>query len=1836
MHDWSEKAGVMRSLVDILHWRAQRQPDERLYTFLLSDESSEDQHLTYREFEQRVRAVASLLQQADAMGRSALLLYPPGLDYVVAFFGCLYAGVVAIPAYPPNPARLERTLPRIQAIVANAQPAIVLTSAVNLPLAQALAAHDPLFESLRWIATDSMSDVASLAARWQHPEVDGDMIALLQYTSGSTSTPKGVMVSHGNLLHNSAQIRHYFGHSESSSGVIWLPPYHDMGLIGGIIQPLYAGFPVTLMAPATFLQRPIRWLEAITRYRASTSGGPNFAYDLCVRNIPPEEREQLDLSSWQVAFNGAEPIRAETIDRFVAAFGPYGFSRAAFYPCYGLAEATLIVSGGSIAAPPVKRAFDGAALGNNQVVAVDAEDQDKHTRVLVGCGQVFHDQQLAIVDPETRVRQPSGMVGEIWVAGPSVAQGYWQQPEATAHAFQAQLADTGAGPFLRTGDLGFVQDGELFITGRLKDLIIIRGRNYYPQDIEQTVEQSHAAFRAGCGTAFTVEVAGEERLVIVQELDRQYRNQDTAALIETARRAVAEQHELAVYAVVLIRHGTIPKTSSGKVQRHMCRRLFLSGELRVVGSSMANAAETTAAITITRETIRAAAPAERVALLELYIKQHVAQALNLPATSVALDSSQTLMLDSLMAVELQHRLETDLGVSLALDRLLNGLSGPELVADLLAVIDAPPAAQTPRPIVSEQPASEPLPLSAGQSALWFLHQLAPENSAYIIALAARIRGGLDLDALRWSLQRVVDRHAALRTSFPVVAGAAAQQIHDRLPVDLVAHDAQDYDEDRLRQELAEYAYRPFDLADGPLFRVHVWSRGTAEQLVLLAFHHLIVDLWSLELLVGELDLFYRARRSGSTANVPLPPLSYADYARWQREMLLSEHGRRLESYWKQQLRPDASRSLPALNLPTDRPRPPIQTFRGASQTFNLDQQLTEQIRQLAQSESATLYMVLLAAFQVLLARYSHQTEIVVGSPMVNRPHAPFAQIIGYFANPVVLRADLSADPSFTAFLAQVRATVLAAVAHQEYPFAALVEQLQPERDPSRPPLVQALFSFQQASRADRLNLAAFALGAPGLRLNIGDLELHSVPLEQAAAQFDLSLTLAETDHGLVGSLNYNSDLFEPDTATRLIRHFQSLLSAISSAPQQRISRLPLLPADEYRQIVEGWNATQMPYAEQICVHQSIALQAARVPDAPAAIFDDRQLNQQRARSESGLVSLSYRELEQRANQLARFLRRRGVGPDVIVGVYVERSLDMLVALLGVLKAGGAYLPLDPSFPAERLEFMLEDAQVPILLTQARLLDQAPQSAASLLCVDRDWALIAEEDVSSFPVEADPTQLAYVIYTSGSSGKPKGVQIQHRALTNFLAAMRRQFPLSGQDIWLAITTLSFDIAVLELFLPLTSGATTQIVSRDVATDGLQLRLRVEDGPVTFMQATPTTWRLLLEAGWRGNPQLTMLSGGEALPLELVQPLCARGKQLYNMYGPTETTVWSATTALAAAEERVPVGRPIANTQIYLLDRQFQPVPPGVVGEIYIGGEGVVRGYLNRPALTAQQFVPDPFARPDGSRPGTRLYRTGDSGRYLPDGTIEFLGRGDNQVKIRGYRIELGEIEAWLRRHPLVQQAVVIAHAESADNVRLVGYLVRNSQVPESGSSSAPDQAVADPSQAVRQSLQEHLPAYMIPSTLIWLDALPLTPNGKIDRRALPAPDHVRQSAGQAGEYVAPRNPIEQKLAELVARLLDVQQVGVRNNFFDLGGHSLLISRLVIQVRELFQVDVPLRSLFDEPTVERLALLIEQHTQQSASNTPLIARAAREEYRTTRSGGGKLVLPKVMKKKRAAQD
>ncbi|MFB2970447.1 amino acid adenylation domain-containing protein [Aerosakkonema sp. BLCC-F183] len=1140
-----------------------------------------------------------------------------------------------------------------------------------------------------------------------------------------------------------------------------------------------------------------------------------------------------------------------------------------------------------------------------------------------------------------------------------------------------------------------------------------------------------------------------------------------------------------------------------------------------------------------------------------------------------------------------------------------------------------------------------LPLSFAQQRLWFFDRLSPGSAIYNVPGGVQFNGALNLEALEQSFNEIVRRHEVLRTTFTIVDGQPVQVVapaptgtargrHYLLDVVDLSYLPENERQTKAQQLATREARQPFNLERGPLLRVKLLRFGEQEYVFLMTIHHIISDGWSLGVFMYELIQLYDAFCLGLPSPLPELPIQYADYAIWQQQWLEGEIMASQLSFWQQQL----GGSSQTLELLADRSRPAVQSFRGANQPLTLSPTLVEKLKALSRREGVTLFTILLAAFNILLYRYTGQEDILVGSPIAGRQYPDLEKLIGFFVNTIVVRTDLAGNPSFKQLLHRVWETTFGAFANQELPFEKLVEALQPERSLSKNPLFQVMFVLQNVNM-------------PSLdsRWSVTQLDFDT-----GATQFDLTLALEERHDRIVGGFIYNTDLFDADTMTRMAGHFQTLLESIVAHPEQRICELSLLTEREHQQLLL-WNNTQADYPLNACIHHLFEAWVEQTPDAVALIFEDEEL--------------TYRELNAKANQLAHYLISFGVKAEELVGICVDRSVEMIIGILGILKAGGAYVPLDPAYPQERLAFMLEDAGVSVLLTQASLLATLPKHKARVFCLDKDWQEVALQSEENPSLELTPNHLAYVIYTSGSTGKPKGVLIEHLGLCNLVTAQIDLFDVRSNSRILQFASPSFDASIWEIVMALGSGATLVMGTRESLMPGQALLRLLREKEITIVTLPPSALAVLPS---EELPVLrSIVVAGESCSPEIVARW-AKGRRFFNAYGPTETTVCATVAECTPFDKKLSIGRAIANSQVYILDTHLQPVPIGVPGEIYIGGVGLARGYLNRPDLTAKKFIANPFL--DNSEFNSKLYKTGDFARYLPDGNIEYLGRIDNQVKIRGFRIETLEIEALLKQHPDIEQAAVIAREDIPGDKRLIAYVVsklmpdrvpyqRECSIEFDGNTAVKlqtedisiggvclvgisdivagkrlrlhftlpgsheaiwlwgkvawqkgkqagiqfelnpsEQAILKKSldylletqgflkvlqrtavESLRSFLKQKLPDYMVPSSFVFLNELPLTPNGKVDRKSLPAPEHLRSDL--SANYVPPQTEIEQTIAKVWQAVLQTDKVGMNDNFFDLGGHSLRMAQVHNKLQEVLHKELSLVELFKYPTIGALA-------------------------------------------------
>ncbi len=1336
---------------------------------------------------------------------------------------------------------------------------------------------------------------------------------------------------------------------------------------------------------------------------------------------------------------------------------------------------------------------------------------------------------------------PIGVPGEIHISGPGVARGYLNRPDLTAEKFIPDPFSTTAGARMyKTGDLArWLPDGQIEFIGRVDFQVKIRGFRIELGEIE--AELSKQSSVKDVVVIARGEKAGEK--MVVAYLIPQDGETPVPDDLRTALKERLPEYMVPAAFVVL---DAFPLTPNGKVNR---KALPAPDAADLSGS----------------EFVAARTPEEEL-LASIW-----ADVLSLEEVSVE-SSFFDLGGHSLLATQVISRIQDAFDVELHLRDLFETPTIARIAEKIDQIkkgeagIAAPPIEPVDR--------NQDLPLSFAQQRLWFLDQLQPNSTAYNIPSALKLLGTLNVQALEASIQEIIARHESFRTTFDDDNGKPKQIIHtdsdfelDVIDLSVLSKDDRENELNRLAQKEAQVV---FNLSTGPLFRAVLVKLQDEEHAILFNMHHIISDGWSIGVLIREMVQLYAAFSEGKPSPLPDLEIQYPDFAYWQQHWLQGDVLENQIRYWKEQL----SGAPPLLELPTDRPRPAVQTANGASARIEINEDLTGDLKQLSREEGVTVFMTLLAAFHTLLHRYSGQNEVLIGSPIANRTNSKVEKLIGFFVNTLIFKGDLSDNPEFVELLTQIRETALGAYAHQDTPFEKLVEELQPERDMSHSPLFQVAFAFQNIP-ADQ-------------SITIDTLTMQPIQNEGITAKYDLTLTMTETGNSIIGSMEYNTDLFNRSTIERMLGHFKTILEQVTDDPEIRVGSIPLMPKTEALQLLEEWNQTDADFPINQCVHTVFESIAEAHPEAPALIFREHA-----AATES--TTLTYDALNRRANQLARRLLAEEMGAEKVVGICMQRSVEMITAMLATLKAGAAYVPIDPTYPSERITHMVQDSGLTVLLTQESLGNVTEVPGIKTIAVDSEASTLDTMDDSNPGIAVLPENLAYIIYTSGSTGKPKGTLLQHRGAVNLAHIQQQAFQVGTGSKILQFASLSFDAATWEFLMAMLSGSTLVLTAFETITDGQALSDLLAAEKITTVTLPPSVLSVMPKTEL---PALqTLITAGEAVSPELVAQWSDK-RRFFNAYGPTETTVCASMHECQGHyESNPPIGRANPNFRLYIIDAYMNPCPVGVPGELCVAGVGLARGYHNRPALTAEKFIPNPFS----SHPGDRLYRTGDLVRYLPDGNIEFLGRIDHQVKIRGFRIELGEIEAALSRHEKVNDQLVLAQKDHSGGKRLVAYAV------------ASDTDATE----LKNFLRSQLPDYMVPANIVILDAFPLTPNGKINRNALPAPEVSRSDLSAA--YVAPRNETEKTLVDIATELLGVEQVGVHDNFFDIGGHSLLATQFMSRLKTATGVELSLKTLFEKPTVAQIAEEVSQAQteEQPKTDVPKIKRVSRSAKRMKRS-------------------
>lgn len=1684
------------TLLDVLEEHAARRAGHVAYRFV--DQGLE---LTFGEVYAHAHALSAALRACTRAGDRIIVALPSGPGFVLAVLGSLHAGCIAVPTAS---VREPGAVPRLRGLIADARPTLVLTSR-EAPLPAELAAACAAIDcGVRILDDVPLEPVAA------EPSARASRTALVQYTSGTTGDPVGVCVTHEGLLANQRAIAAAFGHGEDTVVAGWLPMHHDMGLIGNVLQPLFLGVPAVLITPAAFLADPPRWLELIARHGATTSGGPDFAYALCARRITPERREGLDLGRWRVAFTGAEMVRPQTLERFTRTFAPCGFQERAWVPCYGLAEATLLVSSVGVDAAP-------------RIEALGPEDETPRRRV--GCGPP-RGCELAIVDPEGRPCA-DGVAGEILVHGPSVAEGYWGRPERTRAQFEARVPGRGDRPFLRTGDLGVLREGELFVLGRRKEVLVVRGRQLAPQDVEDCVQAAHPAFRAGCGAAFPLE---DGEVVLVQEIRSEAlaRARELAAL---AHATVVEHTGVRLERVVLVAPKTLPKTTSGKLMRAACRSLYQAGRLAPLDAAheppgRPPLAEPGGELRKSRNSTPTMAAVERI----------VGEVLELEGPVAADEDLHRLGLDSMRAIELLHRLERELQLGGAAEVLRDHPTVRRLAA-------ATPTARTP-PHVDGR---EGLPLTPGQETLLVLHRLRPEWTAYHLAVALRLHAPLDVERLQRALAALEVAHPALRARFGLEQGRPRQRVDapGRLVVRVEPL------REPVRDRVGALVRAPFDLEAGSLVRAHLLQGD--RPVLLLVMHHVIADAWGLDRLWNELG----ARLEGTWADDD-PPAPYEDAVRLAQapEPGSPSYEERM-AYWRAEL-DGADEPLSLGPPPTGTGRAGVGTTARA-----LPEAVVRAIASRARADATTPNAVMLATLEILLHRVTGRRRFVVGMPFANRDDPRCARVLGYFASVLPIRADIDPGKGLGDVLEHVRGRIAGAQARQgALPGTLLATRRgRAARRATDHPLFQVLYSFHDARRGEASPSTLATAGLPPLRARLGGIEVETVPLEPTAAAFDLTATVTCVGERMFVSLIHDRTVIDDSLAESLLASWEVLLTAALETPDVPARALPLVSSRERRRLVLELNDTVVARPEHGSPTRAFEHQVRASPDSPA-LRTDRE-------------TITYAELDRQANRLARRLARRGVGHDHRVGLLMAPTVECVVAILAILKLGAGYVSLDPRYPEPRLRDMLAAADVRVVVT-----DQARAHAPLLASLDAFCPALepAPDGLAHDPLARTPSALAaaFVMFTSGSSGRPKGVVLTQADTLNHALSAARHYALRPGDRLIWFSSISFDNSVEELLATLLSGATLVVPGRVGPLAVTELLDCIEHHAVTVLDVPTAYWHELVRALEHldrpvpSSLRLAKVGGETASPARLRRWMARGGQRIewLNGYGPTEVTVGATFHRHprgAEVPELVPIGRPHDNRRVYLLDEGLEPVPWGAVGELYLGGMGVARGYLGQPGATAAVFLPDPHAL----EPGARMYKTGDLARLRADGELEFLGRVDRQLKIRGHRIEPAAVEAMLLEHPSVADAAVVVRS-IAEADGLVAYVV-------------PTRERLDPV-ALRTHLLERLPSYSVPERLVELDRLPRLPNGKLDPTALPEPS---PAIAEPTTIADPVDDHERAIAAIWGRVLGLARVGRTQSFFALGGSSLTLLTAHYELETWLGRRIPLSTLFEHPTVAALA-------------------------------------------------
>ena len=1662
-----------RNIVEILQ---QRKDDKGIYFIY----SQKEKYITYRDLYQKSLSLLYYLQKEGIQpGEEVIFQLADPYNFAISFWACILGKIIPVPVTLGRTEGDKNKLFKVWNLLNS--PHLLTSSRIKELMVGSKKPVNPAMKEL--LAKTMLVDNYQLnGQQGEIYQAAPDDIAFIQFSSGSTGDPKGIVLTHKNILTNIIDLANHATITSQDSFLGWMPLTHDLGLIGWHLTPLLTNSNQYHMPTEVFIKDPLIWFDKTSQHRVTTLASPNFGYKHLLRYFDEERAEEWDLSSVRIIFNGAEPISAEIAQHFLDKMSRYGLKEEPMTPAYGIAEGTLGISFDLPENKFISYSLDRQSLTYKEEIRLIDKDDDDAT-IFVDCGKVVDNCQVRIADKENNTL-PENTIGHIQFKGDNVTRGYYNNAEATEKAFTSD-------GWFDSGDLGFMRDGRLTITGRVKEIIFANGQNYYPHDLEGVASELEGIYTeqlAFCGVPDPKEKSDQIIcFVLVEDKLEAFK-----PLLGKLQQYVNEKTGLEIDLVIPVKE--FPRTGSGKVQRYKLVQLYQQGQFDHVIESLQDD------LKIEREKRQILSPTNDI---EKRLVEICSQILEVDRLGIT-DNFFQLGGNSLKGAAILSQIFREFQVEIPLGTFF---ANPT-VRNLAVIIE-----ETDESIYQSIPVAEEeeyYPVSSAQRRLYLSHQLEDEHLGYNLPYLLKIDGELDIEQLRLALDQLITRHDSLRTSFHLIDGQPMQKVHKTVDFQM------DYREPSDQEELDNYIsgfIKTFKLNQPPLFRAAL-VKDNDTYLFLFDMHHIISDGTSMVQFINQLFDIYQGKE------VPDLEIQYKDYAIWQNQQLASEELKSQEEYWLEEFKEGS----PVLNLPTDYQRPPVFDTRGQTYRFELDQQLTDKIHQFNIEQDTTLFMTLLAAYQILLAKYSHQEDIVVGTATTGRNHPQLNDIIGMFVNTIPLRNQPEGEKRFVDYLTEVKEKALWAFENQDFQFDSLVERLGLRRNSDRNPLFDVVFVLQHADIEPT---------------QIGNLQITPEPFDKGAITFDLALNVFEKETNLSFEMEYCRALFKESTIARMMGHYQYILDQIVDNREIRINDIRTVSREE-EQLLENFNHSQVEYEADKYIYQLFEEQVTETPDKPALYYKGQEI--------------SYREINEKANQLARLLRKKGIGPEKLVAIMSHTSFELIIGIMAILKSGGGYVPIDPTYPEDRINYMLEDSGAEMLLTRREYIQEVDVQKE---IIDLDNESSYRGDSSNLPVNHQQDNLAYIIYTSGSTGKPKGVPIEHAGLYKSMIWSVEQYPLTTENTALQVLSFSFDGSLLSFFTPFLQGTPVVLVREEQVTDLLAIKRLIREYQIDFFLCIPSWFNSLLD--YLDDEELSYLGiitlAGEKTTKQIIDKYKARNCkfELVNEYGPTENSIITTYLRNMQTEEKITIGRPVSNNKVYIVDQEMNLVPIGVPGELCISGEKLARGYLNRPELTAEKFVQNPFDSQG------RLYKTGDKAKWTEDGKIDFLGRIDHQVKIRGFRIETGEIERRLLSYGTIDQVVVKAIEDQLGNNSLAAYIIAedNPEIKE-----------------IKNYLAEELPEYMIPSHLIFLDDLPISPTGKIDIKALP---HPKTRAG-ISNYRPPRTGQEEKLVTIWRQVLGIERVGIEDNFFDLGGDSIkgiqIISRahqvgLRLTVKDIFQ-------------------------------------------------------------------